>query len=111
MQSRLASIRRISIAIVLLATAMLAMGASAADAGASTVSGTVFYDLNRNGVKDAVEAPLPNQGIYLLDATGQSQLAHTASDASGQYSFSGLADGSYRVVFDTADWWAIRSNW
>jgi hypothetical protein len=111
MQSRLVSIRRIGVAIVLLAMAMLAMGASAAAAGASTVSGTVFYDLNRNGVKDAAEAPLANQGIYLLDATGQSQLAYASSDLSGRYTFSGLADGGYRVVFDTADWWAIRSNW
>src|SRR6266516_7005246 len=95
---------RILVALVLFAAGAAAMPTSAA-AGTGTVSGAVFYDLNRNGVQDGGEAPLASQGIYLLDATGQSQLAFTASDASGHYSFSGIADGNYRVFYDTADWW------
>jgi hypothetical protein len=91
--------------------AAAATTATSAAAGTGTVSGTVFYDLNRNGAKDTAEAALANQGIYLLDATGQTQLGYTASDASGHYSFSGLGDGSYRVVYDTADWWALWNGW
>jgi 5-hydroxyisourate hydrolase-like protein (transthyretin family) len=118
---QLASIRRrgtsrvsrslVAVALLSATTAIATASAANAAAGTSTISGTVFYDTNRNGGQDAGEAGLANQGIYLLDSSGQSQLAYTASDASGHYGFSGLAAGDYRVVYDTADWWALREAW
>lgn len=102
---------RHAIASLLLAASVVAVTASPAAATGGTISGTVFYDLNRDGVRDVGEAPLTNQGIYLLDATGQSQLAYATSDLSGRYSFGGLTDGGYRVAFDSADWWALRGKW
>jgi hypothetical protein len=102
------------VVVVGLAILLSGVGATAqarAASGTGTISGTVFQDLNRNGVEDAGEAPLASQGMYLLDASGQNQIAYTASDASGHYSFSGVADGNYVVKFDTQSWWAIRHDW
>jgi hypothetical protein len=113
----LASIRRrgtrhlIALALLSATAAVTAAPCAHAAAGSGVISGTVFYDTNRNGARDAGETGLANQGINLLDSSGQTQLAFTSSDASGHYSFSALADGNYRVVYDTADWWSLRQNW
>jgi hypothetical protein len=113
----LASIRRwgtcrvIALALLSAPAALAAAPGAHAAAGTGVISGTVFYDTNRNGAQDTGETGLANQGINLLDASGQAQVAYTASDASGHYSFSGLADGDYRIVYDTADWWGLRQNW
>jgi hypothetical protein len=85
--------------------------ATAGAAGTSAISGTAFKDTNRNGTQDAGEAPMSGQGIYLLDSTGANQLGYTATDSAGHYSFSGIGNGSYRVDYDPADWWAIRQDW
>src|SRR5215210_7640707 len=80
-------------------------GGSAVAAGTSTIQGTVFKDLNRNGVQDAGEAPLASQELSLYDGGGQ-YLGDTSSDTAGVYRFSGLADGAYRVQFASPSWWA-----
>src|SRR5690606_37774405 len=36
-----------------------------AGAGAGSVSGVVFYDVNRNGLQEASEAGVPNATVYL----------------------------------------------
>ena len=97
------------LAAVALVTAVFT--ASATANAASVISGALFQDLNRNGVQDPGEAPLAGKGVVLLDPSGQRQLAYTASDASGRYSFTGLTDGSYRVELDPYDWWQIRGDW
>jgi len=103
--------RRLALVGLIATAALCACASPSAASGTSTISGTVFYDTNRSGMQDAGEAPLPAQGIALLDATGQSQVAYTASDALGHYRFSGLAAGDYRVAYDAEDWWALRQNW
>jgi hypothetical protein len=45
----------------------------------------------------------------LFDATG-ANIANTVTDSSGRYTFSGLADGTYDVGYDTAEWWNIRAT-
>ena len=66
--------------------------------------------MNRNGAVDAGEAALPDKQIYLFGADGQS-LGGTYSDASGDYRFSALADGAYRVEFASPSWWSLRNDW
>lgn len=46
--------------------------------------------------REALEPGLSGQTVRLLDASG-TELARVQTDASGQYSFDGLAAGSYRV--------------
>ena len=64
------------------------------------ISGKVFNDSNSNGVKDAGELPLANAVVY-IDYDNDSknyQSARATTDAAGNYSFPGLADGPhYRI--------------
>lgn len=58
------------------------------------VSGTVFQDLNGNGVKDSGESFVEGRTITLV---GGAEASSTMTDASGAYHFAGLQDGTYRV--------------
>ncbi|MDT8333626.1 SdrD B-like domain-containing protein [Roseomonas gilardii] len=64
-----------------------------------TVGGDVWLDVNGNGVHDAGEQALPGVPVRLLDALGQPLGPSTVTDATGAYSFTGLAPGSYRTGF------------
>jgi hypothetical protein len=64
-------------------------------AAAATVSGVKFNDANGNGVRDTGEAGLSGVTIRVTDATG-TVLTRT-TDASGAFSFTGLAAGTYVV--------------
>jgi hypothetical protein len=68
-------------------------------AGAS-IAGTVFYDFNGNSVKDAGEGGLAGRTLWIdldndkiLDAGEKS----TVTDANGNFKFTGLAAGTYKV--------------
>ncbi len=67
----------------------------------ATISGTVFNDLNADGVKNTGESGQSGWTVY-LDADGNGQLgtgetsATTAAD--GSYSFGELAPGTYNVA-------------
>ncbi len=76
-------------------------------AGTSAISGTVFEDVNYGGGAGrdqtaSTGAPVQNARIELYDAPG-AFVSSTTTNASGQYSFGGLAPGGYqvRVVSDT----------
>jgi len=62
-----------------------------------TISGRVWYDANRNRRYDSGEVGRANWSVDLLQ--GGSPIARTSTDANGQYSFTGLADGVYAVRF------------
>jgi hypothetical protein len=59
-----------------------------------TISGTVFNDLNDNGVQDGGELGVAGRQIQL---TGVSS-ANTTTDVNGNYSFANLAAGSYTLA-------------
>jgi hypothetical protein len=61
----------------------------------ASVAGTKFNDLNGNGVLDAGEPGLPGVTIQLQSATGQ--ITSTTTDASGNFSFTGVTPGAYTV--------------
>jgi|GEM_PF-3247337 len=66
----------------------------------SVISGRVFNDANGNGVRDAGEAPLANWAVY-VDSNNNDYDDHgerwTTTNANGDYAFTGLLGGSYRV--------------
>lgn len=67
-------------------------------AAAASVSGTKFVDSNSNGVRDAGEAGLAGVTIVLqtgVPGVGTGVMATT--DASGNFSFTGLAPGAYTL--------------
>jgi protocatechuate 3,4-dioxygenase beta subunit len=62
-----------------------------------TISGMKFEDLNGNGVKDAGDNGLPGWTIQLdRDANGSVDATAT-TDANGNYSFTNVGPGTYRV--------------
>ncbi|MCW8132581.1 MAG: DUF5060 domain-containing protein, partial [Planctomycetota bacterium] len=71
--------------------------------GTTQISGFVFDDLNRNGVKDSGEIGLANVRIY-IDAnesnTWDPGEASVMTDATGKYVFNDLAVAQQRVAID-----------
>jgi uncharacterized protein (DUF2141 family) len=61
-----------------------------------TISGMKFEDVNGNGMRDAGELGLEGWTI-ILDAVGGSTQMSTVTDASGNYSFTGLMAGTYSI--------------
>ena len=63
----------------------------------STITGTVFNDVNANGVIDSGEAPLNGVTIQLANGSG-TVIATTTTNATGGYTFANLPAGSYTVI-------------
>ncbi len=62
----------------------------------TSITGQKFEDVNGNGIKDGSENGIPGWAIELRDSSG-TVVATTSTDASGNYSFSGLAPANYVV--------------
>ncbi len=60
------------------------------------ISGFVFVDRNADCVRDQGESSISGVRVELLDSTGR-VIATTTTDASGQYRFTDLPEGSYTV--------------
>lgn len=79
--------------------------------GNGTLSGTAFNDLNKNRVKDGGEAGIAGFTIKLYGGTfwwnwGKLKaVATTTTDANGNYSFTGLSDGIYRIEEKNLNGW------
>ncbi len=56
----------------------------------------VFADLNGNGIQDPTDRRLTGVTVTLLDASGK-VIATTKTDKNGNYRFTGLAAGKYRI--------------
>ena len=97
-----------SLFVVLGGFAGFAPGARAA--GTSTISGAAFQDVDRDGVRDAGEAPFVDHVIYLMSESG-SLLQAAGTDASGRYTFTGLSDGRYQVELAPRSWDTVKVNW
>lgn len=64
------------------------------------ISGRLWVDSDKDGVKDSAEAVLSNWTVYIdkdKDGVFDSGEVSTKTDSSGNYSFKSLAAGSYRV--------------
>ena len=65
-----------------------------------SISGTIFRDEARNGVKDPSDPRFPSVKVTLLDENGN-VVETTTTDSNGAYKFSHLHAGKYRVKVDT----------
>ena len=63
------------------------------------ISGTVYLDQNRDKAKDGGDIAQSGVTVKLVDPSGN-VVATTTTDADGNYSFSGLNDGTYTVQVD-----------
>lgn len=59
----------------------------------------VFLDTNANGIQDAGELGLPGVTVTLINAAGQPVGTPQVTDANGNYLFTDLTPGNYRVKF------------
>ena len=60
------------------------------------ISGFVYVDANKNGIKDLGESPLQNVVIKLYDQNGVI-LGSTTTNSNGYYEFTGLIPGIYTI--------------
>ena len=64
-----------------------------------SISGTVYLDQNRDKTKNTGDIAQSGVTVKLVDPSGN-VVATTTTDADGNYSFSGLNDGTYTVQVD-----------
>ncbi len=62
----------------------------------SSISGTVFLDQNNNGIQEAGDTALVGVTMQLVN-NANAVVQTTTTDTSGNYSFTGLAPGTYSV--------------
>ncbi|MCA0454207.1 MAG: carboxypeptidase regulatory-like domain-containing protein [Chloroflexi bacterium] len=63
-----------------------------------SIGDTIWVDNNRNGIQDGSEPGIPNVTVTLVLPDGSTLT--TTTDANGNYSFTDLYPGDYRVVVD-----------
>jgi hypothetical protein len=86
---------------------LLTASSPAAAAGTGSISGTVYKDLNRDGIQQPDDLPLAGQQLYLFSGTG-AYLGTTLADDAGRYQFTGLTDADYRVDCEAS---ALEADW
>lgn len=67
------------------------------DASKYSISGFVFIDKNENGQMDNTEAGMADRNVILSDSNGTKEYANVKTNASGQYKFSDILNGPYRL--------------
>ncbi|MBD2499298.1 SdrD B-like domain-containing protein [Anabaena azotica] len=69
-----------------------------------TISGTLYRDSDGEDDFDSGETTLPaNITVRLLNASDNSVIASTTTNATGGYAFNNIANGSYKVQVDPSD--------
>jgi hypothetical protein len=65
------------------------------------VTGKVYVDGNKNGAYNSGETVLSGVTVALVDSTGKT-IATTTTDCNGNYTFSNVPAGSYKVIVPTS---------
>lgn len=81
-----------------------------AQAATGTVTGYVWDDADRDGIKDAGETPFSDIAMYLISSTSGAVVAVSGTDSTGHYSLSAPA-GGYRLTIAGASWTPLKDNW
>ena len=69
--------------------------------GQSDIAGKVWFDTNANGLIDPLENTFPNIPVFLITCSGQFVQA-TQTNGTGDYGFTNVADGNYKLFFNTS---------
>ncbi|WP_194410028.1 DUF7507 domain-containing protein [Microbacterium cremeum] len=96
MKTRISTAAVAVLALLLGVLAPVAVPAAVAGPG-SAISGVVWADVNRDGMRTADEAVKSGVTVELLSSPTGPVVATTTSAANGGYSFANVADGSYHV--------------
>jgi len=65
------------------------------------IGNLVWCDMNRNGIQDAGEPGIEGAAVTLKNAATNAVVATANTNGSGQYAFTGLRNGSYKVEVQT----------
>lgn len=105
-------LRRVSVLLVGILVATLGMSVSPpAEAATSSLSGAVFQDSNRDGIRQSSEVPFAGpHRLHLFDRAGKA-VAAVDTDGDGRFSFGAVADGTYEIGYSTSSWYGIRDSW
>jgi len=68
-----------------------------------TISGTLYEDTNTNSDFDTNEPKLPKDITVKLLDTNNNIITTTNTDDNGNYTFTGIANGTYKIQVDTTD--------
>jgi hypothetical protein len=91
-------------------------GTTGGTTGNGTLSGQVFNDKNDNGVQDVGETGMAGFKVHLYQSASFNNFKYdpvyktATTDASGNYSFAGLADGTYSVEQVLKNGWKQTSD-
>ena len=69
--------------------------------GKAVVGDTVWWDNNQNGVRDPSELGIPNTPVALVRVSDGVTIANTTTDENGNYLFTNVNPGTYRVDVTT----------
>ncbi len=64
------------------------------------ISGTAWLDANKNGMKEDGEELLPGISAKLVNSDSGLIVKSVTTDTRGEYTFSGVENGNYLIVFD-----------
>ena len=64
------------------------------------IEGNVWEDSNKNGMRDSSELKLNNISVKLINSSSGAVEKTTRTDANGKYTFAGLKNGNYSVIFE-----------
>lgn len=67
--------------------------------GGAVLADFVWHDLDEDGLQSTGEPGVPGVRVVLRDGDNTRDLAATKTDLGGLYAFTGLAPGTYRVLF------------
>ena len=82
--------------------------------GLAMIYGTVWQDYNGGGSRQSTDSGLDNGAVGItvtLHDSGGAVIATTQTDASGYYSFSGLAAGTYTIIVDAGTLPSPSDSW
>ena len=109
--TNLAHAPAVAFALVLaLLLAVLAWPGAAAAEASSGIVGTVFQDLDRDGVLDPGEPGFGGHRLDLFDAQGQF-VRWVDTDAQGRYALPDVAPGTYELRTRSSTWREMRDGW
>ncbi|MFN8243575.1 MAG: SdrD B-like domain-containing protein [Ferruginibacter sp.] len=87
------------------------------DAGVKTQVSTngsigdyVWNDINKNGIQEAGEPGIAGVTVRLINATTNTVIATTTTDATGKYIFNDVVAGSYQVEFVTPAGYTVTTK-
>ncbi len=64
------------------------------------IDGTVWEDTNKNGMRDSNEPNLSGISVKLINSSSGAVEKTSSTDNNGNYSFGGISNGSYSVIFE-----------